>query len=66
MTKRIGDLILYTVPELEELLQVKARTIRDYLRSGRLQGRKFGKEWHVTEQQLKAFFEAGEDPQDKE
>ena len=64
MPKKIGELILYTVPELEELLEVKARTIRDYLKEGKLQGRKFGKEWHVTEQQLKAFFEAGEEPKE--
>lgn len=66
MPKQIGDLTLYTVEELEELLQVKARTIREYLKSGKLKGRKFAREWHVTEQQLREYFETGADPEDRD
>ena len=53
---KIGDLELWDVEELAKLLGVQERTIRIYLRQGKLQGRKLAKKWYVTADSLKAYF----------
>lgn len=50
----------YTVDDIAELLQVSQRTVYDYLRSGKLKGKKIGKYWKVTEEALRAFLEPEE------
>jgi DeoR/GlpR family transcriptional regulator of sugar metabolism len=60
MPKQIGSLILYEVDELSELLKVQEKTIRDYFRKGKLQGRKFAGKWYITEEQLREYFEEPE------
>ena len=59
-TVKIGDMTLYDVEALEELLGIQARTIRKYLREGKLKGRKMAKKWYVTEDALQEYFEQGE------
>ena len=60
MPVKIGDLELYTVDELSELMEVQERTIRKYLREGKLKGRKLARKWYVTEESLHAYFEQPE------
>ena len=55
-TVKIGDMVLYDVEALEELLGIQARTIRAYLRDGKLKGRKMAKKWYVTEEALQEYF----------
>lgn len=50
---------LYTVEELAELFGVQDRTIREYIREGRLRGRKFAKRWYVSGQSVMSYFEQG-------
>lgn len=57
MVKQIGDIKLYTVEDLHEGLGVNERTIRDWFNKGKLQGRKVGKGWVITETNLKAFLD---------
>lgn len=57
--KQIGSLTLYSVDELSELLDVQDKTIRAYLKQGKLHGRKMAGKWYVTETQLRAYFENG-------
>ena len=57
---KIGDMELYDVEELSRLLDVQDRTIRKYLREGRLKGRKLAKKWYVTAESLKGYFEEPE------
>ncbi len=57
MSKKIGDLELYTVEELAELLDVQERTLRRFLREGTLKGRKLAGRWYITSEGLKAYFE---------
>jgi excisionase family DNA binding protein len=64
MPKSIGELALYTVEELAEILDVQERTIRTYLRDGLIQGRKLARRWYVTEDALKDYFEQPEPDQD--
>ncbi len=53
---KLGDLTLFTVEELAELLEVQERTIRSYLNTGKLKGRKLAGRWYVTEDSLKEYF----------
>lgn len=67
MPKTIGDMVLYDVEELAKLLDVQERTIRAYLKDGKLKGRKMARRWYVTEESLKAYFEQPEpEPEDEE
>ena len=65
MSVKIGDLELYTVEELSSSLGIQERTIREYLKSGKLRGRKMAKRWYVTEEALREYFEA-EEPEPEE
>jgi len=56
MAKKIGDLKLYSVDDLHELLGISKMTIRAYLREGRLKGRKLGVQWYVTEDAIRDYF----------
>lgn len=57
MPKQIGDLTLYTVDDLHEILGISKMTLRTYLREGRLRGRKLGVSWYVTEEAIKEYFD---------
>lgn len=65
MPVKIGDLELYDVAELSELLDVQKRTIRNYLRDGKLRGRKMARKWYVTLGSLEAFFQGGDEPEEQ-
>ena len=58
MPKQIGSLILYSIDDLHEQLGVSKLTLRSYLRSGRIRGRKLGVSWYVTEESLQEYFNA--------
>ena len=60
MSIKLGDLELFTVEELSEKLGVQERTIREYLKSGKLQGRKMARRWYVSEESLRDYFETEE------
>ncbi len=57
MPKKIGDLTLYSVDDLHELLGISKMTLRTYLREGRLRGRKLGVSWYVTEEAIREYFD---------
>jgi len=46
---------VYTIEELETLLNVTRRTLYTYIKEGKLQAIKMGKYWRVREDQLDAF-----------
>lgn len=66
MPKKIGDIRLYTVEELSELLEVQETTIRKYLRDGRLRGRKLARRWYVSEDSLAEYFSESEPVKESE
>lgn len=47
---------VYTVEEVAKILKFTEKTIRDMLASGRLKGSKVGRQWRISEDQLKEFF----------
>ncbi len=57
MPRKIGDLKLYSVDDLHKMLGISKMTIRAYLREGKLQGRKMGVKWFVTEESLRRYFD---------
>lgn len=63
MPIQVGDLKLYTVEELAELLAIQESTVRKMLRDGRLPGRKPSKRWYVSEDSLRAYFSQTEPEQ---
>ena len=57
MPRKIGNLTLYSVDDLHEMLGVSKLTLRTYLRDGKLKGRKFGVSWYVTETAIREYFD---------
>ncbi|HCD51034.1 MAG TPA: DNA-binding protein [Balneolaceae bacterium] len=57
MPRKIGNLTLYSVDDLHELLGISKLTLRSYLREGKLRGRKLGVSWYVTEEAIREYFE---------
>lgn len=66
MPIQVGGLTLFTVEELAELLDVQERTIREYLRDGKLRGRKIARRWYVPEESLREYFSLDEEPEEPE
>ncbi len=56
MPVNIGDLKVYTVPEVAELLDIQEKTVRRFLREGVFHGRKLAGRWYVSEPDLQAYF----------
>ncbi len=57
MPKNIGQLTLYSIDDLHEMLGISKMTLRAYLREGRIRGRKLGVSWFVTEDAMREYFE---------
>lgn len=49
---------VYTLDEVAEILKLKKVTLYNYVRSGKLPAAKFGRDYRVTEEDLKAFIES--------
>lgn len=60
MPIQAGDLKLYEVKELAQLLAIQERTVRKLFRDGTLKGRKLAKKWYITEEALKDYFSQAE------
>ncbi|MFA5669570.1 MAG: helix-turn-helix domain-containing protein [Balneolaceae bacterium] len=57
MPKKIGNLTLYSIDDLHEMLGISKMTLRAYLREGRIRGRKLGVSWFVTEEAIREYFD---------
>jgi excisionase family DNA binding protein len=53
----MSEMELLTPEEVAQRLQVKARTVQEWLRSGRLVGLKLGKLWRIRPNDLVAFLD---------
>ena len=49
----------YTVEELVKMLKISDFTIREYLKAGKLKGRKIAHRWLISKEELKDFIEKG-------
>ena len=50
-----SDLTLYTVKEVSIILKVTYRTVWTYIKAGKLKAGKIGREWKISESDLKEF-----------
>jgi hypothetical protein len=48
---------IYDVPQVAAMLRLSVKTVRLYLATGKLLGRKVGKRWLVMEDSLRAFMD---------
>jgi excisionase family DNA binding protein len=55
----IADVKLYTLQEVADVLRVSRQTIYNYVTVKKLRATKYGKEYRVTETDLKEFIENG-------
>ena len=62
MSIQIGDMKLYDVEEVAEMLYVGSPTIRRYLREGKLKGKKMAKRWYISEESIKEYFQPEASP----
>ena len=53
------DIEVYTLKELEILLQVTQRTLYNWIKDGKLKAFKAGREWRVTKDALEDFTQTG-------
>ena len=53
------DIEVYTLKEIEALLMVTRRTLYNWIKSGKLQAFRIGKEWRVTKEALEKFTQTG-------
>lgn len=55
MPRTVGNLVVYDLPEVAEMLRLHLDTLRRYIREGRLRAAKAGKTYLVTEENLQEF-----------
>lgn len=53
------DIEVYTLKELEDLLQITRRTLYNWINGGKLKAFRVGKEWRVTKEELERFIQTG-------
>jgi len=53
----MGEIKIYTLKEVEEILKVTQRTLYNYIKTGKLKAVKTGKSWRVTHESLQRFLE---------
>ena len=51
---------ILTVRQAAELLQAEERTVRSWLRQGRIPGRRIGREWRISEDGLHRWLNSGQ------
>jgi len=57
MPVQLGNLTLFSVDELSKKFSLNPITVRRLFRAGKLQGRKIGKRWYLTEEALREYFD---------
>jgi excisionase family DNA binding protein len=54
---------VYSVVDLSEMLQVSEKTIRRYIKDGRLKGKKIARKWLIHEDAVRQFLGVSEQSQ---
>ena len=55
-----GEIELLRVADIARTLKTCEKTIRTYIRDGKLKARKIGKRWYVTKEKFREFVEGKE------
>lgn len=48
MAKKIGSIKMYDSKEVSELIGLTEQSVRMYFRTGKLKGKKIGKNWYIS------------------
>ena len=56
MPIKLGDLTLWSVEELSQLLKIQKITIRRLFQDGKIKARKMARKWYCSEDDFKAYF----------
>lgn len=56
MPIELGNIRLFSVNEISQMLNVTPITLRTYIKNGKLTAQKVGVKWYVTEESLRDFF----------
>jgi len=59
MVAQFDDIIVYTPKDIAEKLQMDIRTIRRYIKEGKLKGALIGKGYRVRKENLEEFLDVG-------
>ena len=59
MPIKLGNIKIFSIPELSKNLRINISTLRKYIKDGKLKGQKLGNRYYVTEDNLKYFFNQG-------
>ena len=54
---RVQDTVAYDLTELSKKLSVSTRTLRNYIRRGKLQAFKLGLKYYITQRALDEYFD---------
>lgn len=55
MPTKIGTLVFFTVEELAKTFRVSPHTVYEYIRSGRLPAKRFGRQYQISQQAIERF-----------
>lgn len=55
----VKDIEVYTLDEIQEILQVTRRTLYNWIKDGKLKAFKAGKSWRVTKESLEEVTHKG-------
>ncbi len=53
------DLEVYTLKEVEDILQVTRRSLYNWIKSGKIKAFRVGREWRITKEALLEFTQTG-------
>lgn len=62
MATVIEGIKFYTIPETAQALRVTPQTVRAYIKQGKLKGQRIGRPILITENNLKEFLQATNQP----
>lgn len=65
MPTKIQGVVFYTVPETAQALQVSTKTIRNWIKEGKIKSQRIGRPILITEGNIKAFLRPSLDAQNK-
>mgnify|MGYP001615479343 CR=1 FL=1 len=54
--QKIGSIALHRIQEIADKLDTHPETVRLYIRQGKLEATKFGKNYWITDEALKKYF----------
>ena len=65
MSIEFNGILLFTIDEIAEKLQVNTMTIRRYIQAGKMKARKIKGKWHISETHFTEFLTGADEIKDK-